>query len=92
MAPQETRAQERAPGTGEPVWPIEEREVPQSDAPGERTWPTQPFPTRPPALLPTLEMAAGRPVRPDPRAPGGGPPETGMLYVKSSTSRACGGW
>ena len=34
--------------TGEPVWPIEEREVPQSTAPGERTSPTQPFPTRPP--------------------------------------------
>ena len=33
--------------TGEPVWPIEERPVPQSDVPGERTSPTQPFPTRP---------------------------------------------
>ena len=35
--------------TGEPVWPIEERPVPQSDVPGEETSPTQPFPTRPPA-------------------------------------------
>jgi quinoprotein glucose dehydrogenase len=35
--------------TGKPVWPIEERAVPQSDVPGERTSPTQPFPTRPPA-------------------------------------------
>ncbi len=43
--------------TGEPVWPIEERPVPQSDVPGERTSPTQPFPTRPPALLPTLGMS-----------------------------------
>jgi quinoprotein glucose dehydrogenase len=33
--------------TGEPVWPIEERPVPQSDVPGEHTSPTQPFPTRP---------------------------------------------
>ena len=33
--------------TGEPVWPIEERAVPQSTVPGERTSPTQPFPTRP---------------------------------------------
>jgi quinoprotein glucose dehydrogenase len=33
--------------TGEPIWPIEERPVPQSDVPGERTSPTQPFPTRP---------------------------------------------
>jgi quinoprotein glucose dehydrogenase len=35
---------------GRPVWPIEERPVPQSDAPGEKTSPTQPFPTRPPAF------------------------------------------
>ena len=34
--------------TGEPVWPIEERPVPQSNVPGERTSPTQPFPTKPP--------------------------------------------
>ncbi len=33
---------------GEPVWPIEERPVPQSDVPGEVTSPTQPFPTKPP--------------------------------------------
>ncbi|MBI3264948.1 MAG: PQQ-binding-like beta-propeller repeat protein [Acidobacteria bacterium] len=36
--------------TGEPVWPIEERPVPRSTAPGETTSPTQPFPTRPPAF------------------------------------------
>jgi quinoprotein glucose dehydrogenase len=30
--------------TGVPVWPIEERPVPQSDVPGEKTSPTQPFP------------------------------------------------
>ncbi len=35
--------------TGEPIWPIEERPVPQGDVPGERYSPTQPFPTRPPA-------------------------------------------
>jgi quinoprotein glucose dehydrogenase len=34
--------------TGEPVWPIEERPVPQSDVPGEKSSRTQPFPTRPP--------------------------------------------
>ena len=33
--------------TGEPVWPIEERPVPQTDVPGEWTSPTQPIPTRP---------------------------------------------
>ena len=33
--------------TGEPVWPIEERPVPQSDVPGEKTSKTQPHPTLP---------------------------------------------
>src|SRR6187455_779155 len=33
--------------TGEPIWPIEERPVPQSDVPKEKSSPTQPFPTRP---------------------------------------------
>jgi len=36
--------------TGEPVWPMEERPVPQSTVPGERTSPTQPFPSKPPAF------------------------------------------
>ena len=36
--------------TGKPLWPIEERSVPKSDVPGEESWPTQPFPTRPPAF------------------------------------------
>ena len=31
--------------TGKPLWPIEERKVPQSEVPGEITSPTQPFPT-----------------------------------------------
>ena len=35
--------------TGQPVWPIEEKAVPQSDVPLEKTSPTQPFPTKPPA-------------------------------------------
>jgi quinoprotein glucose dehydrogenase len=34
--------------TGEPIWPIEDRPVPQTDVPGEQSWPTQPFPTSPP--------------------------------------------
>jgi quinoprotein glucose dehydrogenase len=33
--------------TGKPIWPIEERPVPQSDVPGEKTSRTQPFPTKP---------------------------------------------
>jgi quinoprotein glucose dehydrogenase len=35
---------------GRPVWPIEERPVPQTDVKGEWTAPTQPFPTKPPAF------------------------------------------
>ena len=36
--------------TGEPLFGLEERPVPQSDVPGEATWPTQPFPLKPPPL------------------------------------------
>lgn len=32
---------------GQPVWPVEERPVPQSTVPGERSSPTQPFPSKP---------------------------------------------
>jgi len=35
--------------TGKPIWPIEEKPVPQTDVPGEKTAPTQPFPSKPPA-------------------------------------------
>jgi quinoprotein glucose dehydrogenase len=34
---------------GQPIWPIVERPVEQTDVPGEKTSPTQPFPTKPPA-------------------------------------------
>src|ERR1700687_2151708 len=36
--------------TGEPIWPMEERPVPQGNVPGESYSPTQPFPTKPPAF------------------------------------------
>jgi glucose dehydrogenase len=36
--------------TGEPVWPIVERAVPQSSAPGEHSAATQPFPMKPAPL------------------------------------------
>jgi glucose dehydrogenase len=36
--------------TGKSVYPVEERPVPQTDVPGEQTWPTQPFPLKPPPL------------------------------------------
>ncbi|MDP2128618.1 MAG: PQQ-binding-like beta-propeller repeat protein [Pseudohongiella sp.] len=37
--------------SGEPVWRIEERSVPQSEVPGEQTSATQPFPVLPPPYL-----------------------------------------
>jgi quinoprotein glucose dehydrogenase len=38
--------------TGKPVWPIVERSVPtDSDVPGEKPYPTQPFPSKPPAFV-----------------------------------------
>lgn len=36
--------------TGKPVWDIQERPVPQSTVPGEKTSPTQPFPIKPAAI------------------------------------------
>ncbi len=110
--------------TGEEVWPIEERPVPESDVPGERASPTQPFPTKPPPfdrqgvseddlidLTPELlaeakKIASGFRMGPLftppstgsgvlmlPSAGGGAnwpgaavDPETGVLYVPSSTS------
>jgi quinoprotein glucose dehydrogenase len=38
--------------TGKPIWPIVERPVPtDSDVPGEKPYPTQPFPSKPPAIV-----------------------------------------
>ncbi len=52
--------------SGEPVWPIEERRVPQSDVPGEHTSPTQPFPTKPaPFARQTFSEADINPYLPD---------------------------
>lgn len=36
--------------TGQPLYGVEERPVPESDTPGEHAWPTQPFPIKPPPL------------------------------------------
>ena len=44
--------------TGKPVWPVEERSVPQNGAEGEQLSPTQPFPTHVPALVPQRISAA----------------------------------
>ncbi len=48
--------------TGEPVFPVEERAVPQGGVAGEWLSPTQPFPTHVPALVPqriTADQAYG---------------------------------
>ncbi len=39
--------------TGEPLFGTEERAVPKSEVPGEASWPTQPFPLKPPPLART---------------------------------------
>ena len=44
--------------TGKPVFPVEERRVPQSDVPGELASPTQPFPLAPPPLA-AQKISAG---------------------------------
>ena len=46
--------------TGEPLFPVEERPVPQGGVPGETLSPTQPFPTHPPPLHPREARARGR--------------------------------
>ncbi len=38
--------------TGEPLLPVEERPVPASRVASEKAWPTQPFPLRPPPIVP----------------------------------------
>jgi quinoprotein glucose dehydrogenase len=40
--------------TGVSLFPVEERPVPQDGAPGEQLSPTQPFPVKPPPLVPTM--------------------------------------
>ena len=72
--------------TGQPVWPIEERPVDTTtDVPGEQVWPTQPFPTKPPAFTPQGVLARGC-QRPDAGNQGVGPEEMekyriGPLYT-----------
>jgi quinoprotein glucose dehydrogenase len=39
--------------TGQPIWPMPETKVPASDVPGEKAWPTQPIPSKPPAYART---------------------------------------
>ena len=51
--------------SGEPVWPIVERPVStDTDVPGEKVWPTQPIPTKPPRVRAAGRLARRR-ERPD---------------------------
>jgi membrane-bound PQQ-dependent dehydrogenase (glucose/quinate/shikimate family) len=43
---------------GIPVFPMEERPTPQTDVPGEASWPTQPVPVKPPPLSRSSMTAA----------------------------------
>ena len=36
--------------SGKPIYPVQERAVPESDVPGKQSSPTQPFPLKPPPL------------------------------------------
>ena len=54
--------------TGEPLFGMEERPVPQTDLPGEATWPTQPFPIQPPPLSRTTFDPREGFLQPDARA------------------------
>jgi quinoprotein glucose dehydrogenase len=66
--------------TGEPIWPIEERPVPQSTLPGEHSSPTQPFPTKPPPFADQTFTAADiNPLLPD--------EERATLEARLATSR-----
>ncbi|MEM1112712.1 MAG: pyrroloquinoline quinone-dependent dehydrogenase [Pseudomonadota bacterium] len=44
--------------SGEPLYPVEERAVPQDGVPGEQLSPTQPFPTHPPPLHLPAQLSA----------------------------------
>ena len=52
--------------TGKPLFRIEERSVPASPVPGEKAWPTQPVPLKPPAVA-RQGMTPGEINRLDPR-------------------------
>ncbi len=86
--------------TGTPVWPIEERPVPtDTDVPGERPYPTQPFPTKPPAfaeqgmtlddafdLTPELKAAAQAEMKKYRIGPVYTPPSMRGTLIRPSTS------
>lgn len=54
--------------TGEPVFGVEERPVDKSNVPGEESWPTQPFPVKPPPIA-RVSMTKDDIVRPEDTTP-----------------------
>ena len=76
--------------TGKPVWPIEERPVPQSTVPGERDSPTQPFPTRP-APFDRQGVSEGRPDRLHAGAAPGGAEGAGAVPLRAALHPALPG-
>jgi len=66
--------------TGEPLYPIEEHSVPQSDVPGEQTSPTQPFPVAIPAFATQALTAKDL-------SPFADPEETGPLAARIRQAR-----
>ena len=67
--------------TGEPVWPIVERPVPQSTVPGERTAPTQPIPDQAAGVRPARRHG-GEPHRLHARAARRGARNTEALHLR----------
>ena len=70
--------------TGKPIWPIEERAVPQSTVPGEKSSPTQPVPSRP-APFERQGITRGRRARLYARAASGG---AGNTYKSTTTDHS----
>ena len=69
--------------TGKAVWPIEDRPVPRSTVPGERSAPTQPFPSKPPAYE-RQGMHEGQLIDFTPEIPAQGEGDHGAVRLRSA--------
>ena len=76
--------------TGEPIWPMPETPVPQTNVPGEKTSPTQPFPSKPP-LYSRNYLAKDDVIdfTPELRAQGAREPEEVPLGADRRSRRTC---
>ncbi len=75
--------------TGQPIWPIEEKPVPQSDMPGEKTAKTQPFPSQAARVL-AHACCGERSDRLHARTPQAGPREPEVVPLGADSVRASG--